>query len=168
LLDKVMEDYLAGRFHAVAPVLIAQMDGMVNDVNPAQRQGLHAKEPGEMIAWDSVTAHHQGLSHALIPFQKGFQATRTDPVFEVHRHGIMHGNLISYDNEVVATKAWNLLFAVADWAYAELNPPKPPEPEPSLGELMGQVTENARQSRLTDRFMDQWEPWESDVYPCDE
>jgi hypothetical protein len=30
-------------------------------------------------------------------------------VFELHRHGIVHGTLVNYNNPVVATRAWNVL-----------------------------------------------------------
>lgn len=168
LLENVKVDYLAGRYHAVAPVLLTQMDGLVNDINLAERKGLHARDPNEMVAWDSVTAHHMGLSHALNPFHESFRKTRTETVTEVYRHGILHGNLIGYDNEVVATKAWNLLFAVADWAYGELNPPKPTEREPSLSELLKKLAEGRRQRIISKQFIENWQPWESDIAACDE
>ena len=168
LLEKVKVDYLAGRYHAVVPVLIAQMDGVVNDVNPTERKGLHARNHSEMIAWDSVTAHHMGLSHALAPFRKGFYKTNTEVVTEVYRHGVMHGNLINYDNEIVATKAWNLLFAVADWVCAEMNPPKPPEPTPTFSEMTEKIAEHKRKHALADEALDAWQPWASDVENCDE
>jgi len=45
-------------------VLIAVMDGAVNDLEPGNRRGLHTREDHEMVAWDSVTAHHLGLKNA--------------------------------------------------------------------------------------------------------
>ena len=33
--------------------------------------------------------------------------------------GIMRGMVIDYDNDVVASKAWCMLFAVGDWVDAE-------------------------------------------------
>ncbi|MBK9343935.1 MAG: hypothetical protein IPN07_13140 [Dehalococcoidia bacterium] len=96
--------------------LIAVMDGFVNDFEPGERQGLHSRQPGEMAAWDSVVGHHMGLTHAMATFTKTIKKRVGDEVFELHRHGIMHGSVVRFDNVVVATKAWNMLFAVADWA----------------------------------------------------
>ena len=33
--------------------------------------------------------------------------------------GIMRGMVIDYDNDVVASKAWCMLFAVGDWVDTE-------------------------------------------------
>ena len=34
--------------------------------------------------------------------------------------GIMRGMVIDYDSDVVASKAWCMLFAVGDWVDAEI------------------------------------------------
>jgi len=168
LIEKVSIDYLARRYHAVVPILIAQMDGLVNDIDSSKRKGLHARDPNSMIAWDSVTAHHMGLSHALKPFHESFRKTMTESVTEVYRHGILHGNIVSYDNEIVATKAWNLLFAVADWAYIELHPPKPQESGLSWEEVLERLSEGRRQRAIAEEYIANWKPWESDIVNCDE
>lgn len=72
-----------------------------------------------MVAWDSVTGHHLGLRHAHQSFIKGFYKTDTTKVTDLFRNGIMHGSLVDFDNERVAAKAWNRLFAVSDWAEAQ-------------------------------------------------
>ncbi|WP_150462363.1 hypothetical protein [Nesterenkonia ebinurensis] len=88
------------------------------------------------MAWDSVAGHHLGLSHAHQSFVKGFYKTDTVEVTELFRNGIMHGTLVNFDNEVVATNAWNRLFAVADWADARERQVKPVEPTPTLRESL--------------------------------
>lgn len=103
------------------------MDGFVNDFEPAERRGLHSREPDEMKAWDSVVGHHMGLTHAMATFTKTIRKRVDDEVFEVYRHGIMHGSVVNFDNVVVATKAWNMLFALADWATATLKAAEPKE-----------------------------------------
>ena len=50
---------------------------------------------------------------------KSIRARMDEPVCEVYRHGIMHGMVTDYDNDVVASKAWCMLFAVGDWVDAE-------------------------------------------------
>jgi RIO-like serine/threonine protein kinase len=53
-----------------------------------------------------------------------------DEVFEVYRNGIVHGTVVNFNNVVVATKAWNMLFAVADWDSATTKAAAPAEPQP--------------------------------------
>lgn len=117
-LERAREHYLAGHYDSCTLQLITVMDGFVNDFQPDVRQGLHAREADEMVAWDSVVGHTLGLTNALKPFRKGFKKRHDEEVFEVYRNGIMHGVVTNFDNEIVATKAWNLLDAVLDWATA--------------------------------------------------
>ncbi|MDN5742353.1 MAG: hypothetical protein L0J68_02660 [Micrococcaceae bacterium] len=132
LLRSALEDYQAQRYYAVVHVLLSVMDGFVNDLNPACRKGLHAREPQEMDAWDSVVGHHLGLSAAHATFAKSSKGRNDEPVYELYRNGIVHGMLTNYNSSVVATKAWNRLFAVADWARSleaqEQETAKPPDP----------------------------------------
>lgn len=118
LLKLSVEDHDAGRYYAVVQVLISVMDGFVNDLNPASRKGLHARGADEMDAWNSVVSHHLGLTSAHKTFTKNVKARCEEPVHELYRNGIVHGMLTNYNNAIVATKAWNRLFAVADWADA--------------------------------------------------
>ena len=154
LIQRAEADYREGRFYAVVLVLIAVMDGFVNDLDRGHRQGLHAREASDLAAWDSVVGHHKGLAHAHAAFTKSFKGTQTDPVYELYRNGIVHGNLTNFDNLIVATKAWNRLFAVADWARAREKQQKPVKPKPTLREVLGQVAENGRVKKL----LDAWEP----------
>ena len=80
-----------------------------------------------MTARDSVVGHHLGLTHSMKTFRTTIKKRVDDEVFEVYRHGIVHGAVVNFDNVVVATKAWNMLFAVADWANLQpgrLNHPR--------------------------------------------
>jgi len=136
LLKKALVDYEAGRYYSTVLVLLSVMDGFVNDLDTASRQGLHARPVEDMVAWDSVIGHHLGLSHAHQSFVRSFYKTDTTEVAELFRNGIVHGTLVNFDNEVVATKAWNRLFAVADWADARERQVKPAEPTPTLRESL--------------------------------
>lgn len=118
LLELALDDFHSERYYAVVQVLLSVMDGFVNDLTPANRKGLHARDPEGLDAWDSVVGHHLGLTHAHKSFVKPFKARSDEPVYELYRNGIVHGTLTNYNNLVVATKAWNRLFAVADWARA--------------------------------------------------
>jgi hypothetical protein len=64
LIEKAEADYNAERFYSVVLVLLAVMDGFVNDLEPGRRRGLHARGADELAAWDSVVGHHMGLTHA--------------------------------------------------------------------------------------------------------
>ena len=92
---------------------------------------MHAREPDEMVAWDSLVGHHKGLLAVMPEFLRTFKKRRDDEVFELHRHGIVHGTITNYNNKVVATKAWNMLGAVADWAAAKEKEAELAEPKPA-------------------------------------
>jgi hypothetical protein len=154
LVRHALDDYREGRYYAVALALIPVMDGFVNDVETTNRRGLHARDADDMVAWNSVTAHHLGLAHAHQTFQRSFRKTETDEVTELYRHGILHGMVVNFDNVVVATKAWNRLFAVTDWAAARAKQREPVQPTPSLRESVGRWREvRARSARI-----DAWHP----------
>ena len=97
-----------------------------------------------MTAWDSVAGHHLGLTHALKGFNKTIKKRMDDEVYELHRHGIVHGSITRFDNVVVATKAWNMLFALVDWAEATTKSRQPEEPEPTFKELVQGMAKNAK------------------------
>lgn len=154
LIEKARIDYQEDRFYATVLVLITVMDGFVNDLEPARRRGLHTRDADELAAWDSVVGHHMGLTNAHSTFTKSTSKTSSEPLFELQRHGIVHGTLLNYDNVIVATKAWNRLFAVADWARSIQKKNEPPKPKPTWRELLLQIsrTANAR------RALAEWQP----------
>ena len=143
-IERAREHYDANQFDSTVLHLIAVMDGFVNDFEPERRQGLSAREPDDMTAWDSVVNHHMGLTHALKAFDKTIKKRVDDEVYELHRHGIVHGTITHFDNVVVATKAWNMLFALVDWAEATTKSRQPEEPEPTFKELVQGMAKNAK------------------------
>ncbi len=161
LLNKALTDYNEGRYYSTVLVLLAVMDGFVNDFEKESRKGLHTRPAEDMVAWDSVAGHHLGLSHAHRSFLKGFYKTDESEVVELYRNGIMHGVLVNFDNEMVSTKAWNRLFAVADWAEARTKQAAPVEAEPSLRETFAKI----RSVQEENRRLSEWQPHEHDVSP---
>lgn len=156
MLEKALVDYEAGRYYSTVFVLLSVMDGFVNDIDRAARRGLHARSEEDMVAWDSVVGHHLGLAHAHRSFTKSYKKTEIAEVNELFRNGIMHGTLINFDNEIVATKAWNRLFAVVDWADARERHAKLVEPTPTLREsLLGWKDAQQRKARV-----EEWEPYD--------
>jgi hypothetical protein len=118
LAEIALVDYEAERYHACVPVVLALLDGMVNDVYQkahGTRRGISAQE-ADLRAWDSVAGHSTGLNRVLDLVRKGRKRTSSDPITIPYRHGIMHGIDLGYANKMVAAKTWALLFAVGEWA----------------------------------------------------
>lgn len=153
LIERALHDHEEGRYYAAVLVLLTVMEGFVNDIE-SRRRGLHARNADEMVAWDSVVGHHMGLSHAHKAFTKSTGRTTSDEVVELHRHGIVHGTILNYDNLTVAMKAWNRLFAVADWARSLARRNQPPQPKPSFKQVLSQLAETQR----TKEALKQWRP----------
>ena len=141
---RARDHYDADQFDSCALHLIAVMEGFVNDFQPAIRRGLSSRNPDDMIAWDHVVGHHLGLTNALKAFTKTVKKRVDHEVFELHRHGIVHGSLTNYNNVVVATKAWNMLYAVVDWTKATRESQKPTVATPSWHDLVHRHRTNRR------------------------
>lgn len=152
LVERAERDYFKGRHYSTVLVLIAVMDGFVNDFQPSVRRGMHARTSAELDAWDSVVGHHKGLTSVLPVFQRTFKALHADEAAEVYRHGIVHGMVVNFDNPIVATKAWNYLFAVADWARADIKRTTPAAPTKSWRETFALMADNARDRAALDAF----------------
>ena len=161
LVQRAYDDYMAERNYACIHVLLSVMDGFVNEFETVRR-GLHAREAEELDAFDSVVGHHMGLTRAHSTFRSRKGATSSEPVFELYRNGIVHGTLLNYDNDVVATKAWNRLFALVDWAKARQKEQKPPPTQPSWKEIFAQLADNARKQKANEA----WKPLR--LEPADE
>lgn len=153
LLVKARDDFYCERYYACIHVLLSVMDGFVNEFETVRR-GLHAREAEELKAWDSVVGHHMGLTNAHKTFTRAKSATNEEPIFELYRNGIVHGSQLNYDNVVVATKAWNRLFAVDDWARATLKEKQPAPTRPSWKGLLAQIAENDKRRRAAEA----WQP----------
>lgn len=143
LADKALIDYEEERYHACVPVVLALLDGLVNELHDKCR-GFFADEV-DLIAWDSIAAHSKGLNVLSSIFKKGRQKTVTDQITIPYRNGIMHGMDLGYDNKTVAAKTWAALFAVRDWAVkAErgLLEAQPEEPEPTWVDRFNRFQKN--------------------------
>ncbi len=167
LILQAKDNYLARRYADTARGLIEVMDGFVNDLDPGHQQGMHAKNPDEMVAWDSIGGHQLGLSNAMKTFTKKFDKTTDDEVFELFRHGIVHGRCLHYDNDIVATKAWNMLFAISDWADARNKKPPITEDQPgfieSIKDIGKTLIDHSNNKRKFEEFMEGWHPVKMDA-----
>ncbi len=154
LIERALHDYVEERYYGTTLLLIAAMDGFVNDLDTAQRRGLHTRDEAELSAWDSVVGHHLGLTHAHRTFTRSFRRLSNEPVHELYRNGIVHGMLTNFDNDVVATKAWNRLFAVNDWAASLEKQSTPKEPRPTWSDIFSKL----RQNTANRRALEAWRP----------
>ena len=152
-IERARGHYSAGQFDSAALHLIAVMDGFVNDFEPDVRCNLSSRDPDAMTVWDSVVGHHLGLTNALKTYKKSIKKRVDEEVYELHRNGIVHGTITRFDNVVVATKAWNMLFAVVDWAAATGKAHQPEAPKQTLRESFQQMGTNAR----TKKMLEAWE-----------
>ena len=153
-IERAREHYCADHFDSVAHHLIAVMDGFVNDFEPDRRRGLASRDPDSMIAWNSVVGHHLGLTNALKAYDRTIKKRVDEEVYELHRHGIVHGTITRLDNVVVATKAWNMLFAVVDWATATKKARQSEPPKPTFRETLRQMATTARMKKK----LEDWTP----------
>lgn len=152
LAQHALHDYQEGRFYSCVLVLLSVLDGFVNDFEPARRRGLHARESEEMSAWDKAAGHHQGLANAHRTYNQRVSKLDSSEQFELRRHGLVHGMLPNFDNPVIATKAWNLLFAVSDWADGEAARLTPKEDKPTLRETLRRYADFQALEKKSDAF----------------
>ncbi|HLW01268.1 MAG TPA: hypothetical protein VKT82_21615 [Ktedonobacterales bacterium] len=155
LIEKARDDYFAGRYYACVFLLLSIADGFVNEFESIHR-GLHTRMSEELSEWDSPISLHKGIGSVRNVVFKRITLTRTEPVEELYRHGIMHGTVLDFDNIIVATKAWNLLFAVMDWATAKTKAAAPKPPEKTWKEVFNQIVENDKDKKL----LAAWSPYE--------
>jgi len=147
LAQKALFDYNEGRYYACVPVVLAILDGTINEAHlkgRSSRKGFHSKD-ADLEAWNSLSAHRKGLKKLARIIGKDRYETNTERITIPYRHGILHGLDLNYDYQIVAAKAWAALFSVRDWAKkAEqgLLDPQPTEKPMTCEELIQQLIEN--------------------------
>ncbi|WPQ57156.1 hypothetical protein [Paenibacillus polymyxa] len=157
LAYRALTDYEEERYHACIPVVLALLDGLVNDIHQ-NRKGFFAEDI-EFEAWDSLAAHSKGLGQLASIFRKGRRSTTTDPLTLPYRNGILHGTDLGYDNRLVAAKTWATLFSLRDWALkVENGKDKPPveKPKESLRKVMSKYSETLKEHNE----LQKWKPRE--------
>lgn len=136
LAENALHDYHEGRYDSCVLILLSVVDGFVNDFEPARRKGLHARESDEMTPWDKAAGHHMGLANVHRTYNQRVSKLDSSEQFELRRNGLVHGMLPNFNNSIIATKAWNLLFAVSDWADGEIARLNPKDKAPTLRESL--------------------------------
>jgi len=163
LARKALIDYREERYHACVPVVLALLDGMINEAcqkKLKKRCGFFA-ENADLIAWDSVAGHSKGLNELARTFRSGRYKTTTYEIDIPYRNGILHGMDLSYDNKIVAAKTWAALFAASEWVLrAEqdlLTPPKP-ENEKTPLEIILDAAWQHEQTKKEQAIIAEWKP----------
>jgi hypothetical protein len=159
LAQKALTDYRESRYHACIPVVLALLDGMINELNQHQ-QGFFEKNVN-LEAWDSIAGHSKGLMILVKVLSKERKKTRTEQITIPFRHGILHGMDLGYDNQLVAAKTWAALFAAREWAIkAErgLLKSPPPEIKKTWGELFQQLREISEDKAKFEKQLEEWKP----------
>ncbi len=157
---KALEDYEAGRYYSTIQITLSLIDGWVNDLNIVnfQRQGFFS-ENSQLVAYDSITAHPNGLMRLKETFNRSRQATRIDEIKIPYRNGIVHGMDLGYDNKYVAAKCWAALFAVRDWAIkVAKNELKAPENRPEVERTIWESLEKYNDTRKKIEEYKKWQP----------
>lgn len=154
-----LKDFEEGRYHACIPVVLALLDGLVNEVHE-RRRGFFSKGV-DLTAWDSLSGHSSALGVLNSAMQKGRPSTTTDEIPLPYRNGILHGTDLGYDTKLVAAKAWAAFFSVRDWAIkaerGQLDAP-PPEPKVPWYQSIWQSLQVMDETERVKRSLVAWRP----------
>ncbi len=115
LAQKARIDYREARYHACVPVVLALLDGIINEAHERGRGsklGFFA-ENANLEAWNSISGHSKGLKALAGVFNKGRYKTTSDQITITYRNGILHGVDLGYDNKMVAAKLGRRCFPYA-------------------------------------------------------
>lgn len=164
LVEQALTDYDAGRYYACIPVVLAQLDGMVQHAYPegdGESRGF-ASDDAKLEAWDSIAGHATGLDHLQNLMLRGRKTTRTEKIDKPYRNGILHGMDLGYATERVAAKTWGALFAAGEWAHKaendELAPPTEDTTEQTVREALEEAIKQHEETQDTKEAIDAWEP----------
>lgn len=160
LLRKAEIDYREGRYYSSTLVVVTVMDGFVNDANKASRTGLHALKPEELASEDCVATVFAGLPSVQRIFTKTARKRIDTPLYEVQRHALMHGMATDFDNDIIASKAWCMLFAIADWKKSKEKVATSEKDESSLIDAIRKAKSIHDETRKNLALLDKWEKHE--------
>lgn len=164
LVEQALTDYDAGRYHACIPVVLAQLDGMVQHAYPegdGESRGFASNE-AKLEAGGSIAGHATGLEYLQDLILRGRKTTRTEEIDKPYRNGILHGMDLGYATERVAAKTWGALFAAGEWVRKvendELDPPAEDTTEQTIRETLEAAIKQHKETQDTKQAMDAWEP----------
>ncbi|NOQ31561.1 MAG: hypothetical protein GQ570_10615 [Helicobacteraceae bacterium] len=119
LIQIAKEDYLNERYASSVPLLLTIIDGITNDID--HEYGFFNSNIN-LILKDSIVGHKSGLQSIKDIIIQSRKQTNKEPLTIPFRNGILHGRDINFDNKIVASKCWHILFALKDWAKQNTEP----------------------------------------------
>lgn len=115
LVDKALHHHEAGAYEASAPIILAQIDGIVWDVTEHRIGFFSGTGQGTyLIDQTTVAGLPEGLEALRKLTSRGLK--QSGATGNLVRHGILHGQELGYGTRENSTKAFVLLLAVLDWA----------------------------------------------------
>lgn len=162
LLDLAREDYDAKRYHACIPLLLALIDGIVNDLS--RHVGLFA-ENSDLTVWDSIAGHETGLQYISGIFKQPRKKTNEETITIPFRNGILHGRELAFDNPIVAAKCWATLLSVRDWIDSVKKEKARPvdEKEKSFSEVLHELAGHQQRKQRFEKLFEEWQPRNADT-----
>lgn len=161
LLQKAKNDYLEGRYYSSVLVVVTVMEGFVDDALIEEgRKGLSTRESNEMWVEHPSCLAAIGLPVVHNVLVKPIRKRIDEPCYDVHRHGLMHGKITNFDNDIVASKAWCILFAVCDYVRAKKEVSEQSKEKIGIKQLFKKSLELcARKTQKEDiSLTDRWSP----------
>lgn len=115
LLFLALEDHKAGRYHASVPVVLAQIDGIVLDLQNKPFYEIKEKKTRHLRATESIVGDQTGLPALAMLLGQVRKSTEEGPISLPYRNGILHGRDLGYANRRVSTKAFAALLNLRPW-----------------------------------------------------
>jgi hypothetical protein len=115
LIDEALSLHKEGRYAAVIPIVLAQMDGIANDMSATSFFTRRNGQSAAQVTDDTTMAGHPETLLALSQMMtEGCPTTGTSG--RLLRHGILHGRELGYGTRENSTKAFAALLALIVWA----------------------------------------------------
>jgi hypothetical protein len=115
LIDEALALHREGRYVAVIPIVLAQMDGIANDMSARSFFTRRNGQSAAQVTDDTTLAGHPETLLALSQMMtEGCPTTETSG--RLLRHGILHGRELGYGTRENSTKAFVALLALIVWA----------------------------------------------------
>ena len=111
IFELAYTDFIEERYYSSIPVILMMIDGVLNDL---KLKGFSASKEDYEV-WDGISGHSSGLNQIHKIYTKSIKKTLVDDTVLPHRHGILHGRILNYDNEKLAVKCLALIIYIFDW-----------------------------------------------------
>ena len=113
IIQIAKDDYINEKYYSCIPLLLSVIDGITNDID---HEFGFFNGWANMILEDSIVGHETGLQVIKNIVIQSRKTTNLEQITIPYRNGILHGRDLNYGNKIVASKCWNILFALKYWA----------------------------------------------------